>query len=77
MPLTPHASDDPEDYAYLWDGSEPGWILCKGKISDIPSIFNRVTRMMLVVEDSEEWRALADRMLEQGVPLLGGIPSKE
>ncbi|MEU6972939.1 hypothetical protein AB0A71_35540 [Kitasatospora aureofaciens] len=72
-----HATDDPEEYAYLWDGSEPGWILCTGKIVDIPTIFNRITRVMLVVEDNDEWRALTEVMLSHGVPLLDGFPPEE
>jgi len=65
------------EYAYLWDGSEPGWILCRGKIVDIPTIFNRITRMIVLMEDNDEWRAVTDNMLSHGVPLLDEIPPEE
>jgi hypothetical protein len=69
------ASNDP--FAYLWDGSEEGWILYPSQIADIPSIFNRITREFLLMEDEDEWRAVANRMLENGVPLLDAFPGKE
>ncbi|MFJ9777643.1 hypothetical protein ACIRVF_41460 [Kitasatospora sp. NPDC101157] len=72
-----HAAGDPEEYAYLWDGSEPGWILFRGKIVDIPTIFNRITREILLLEDEDEWRALTEVMRSHDVPLLDGFPAEE
>ncbi|WP_051826913.1 hypothetical protein [Kitasatospora aureofaciens] len=72
-----HAAGDLEEYAYLWDGSEPGWILFWGKIIDIPAIFNRITRHVLLMEDEDEWRALTEVMRSHGVPLLDGFPPEE
>ncbi|MFF2821306.1 hypothetical protein ACFVT9_38005, partial [Kitasatospora cineracea] len=51
-----------QEYDYLWNGREPGWVLYLSAASDIPVIFNRITRMALVVEDVKEWRALANSM---------------
>jgi hypothetical protein len=66
-----------EELAYLWDGSEPGWVLVRGKIAGIPMIFNRITCMALIMEDNDEWRAAAERMLAHDVPLLDRMPPKE
>ncbi|MFH9355587.1 hypothetical protein [Kitasatospora sp. NPDC017646] len=72
-----HTAGDLEEYAYLWDGSETGWILYWGKIVDIPTIFNRITREILLVEDEDEWRALAEVTRSRGVSVLDGFPPEE
>ncbi|MBD0691147.1 hypothetical protein [Streptomyces sp. CBMA123] len=75
--MTHRTAAELEGNSYLWDGSEPGWVLCRSKILDIPTIFNRITRMVLLVEDTDEWRAITDVMLSHGVPLLDALPPEE
>jgi hypothetical protein len=70
------SAQDVVDFAYLWDGSEPGWVLVHVN-ADEPeaepafSIFNELSHLgLLICEDDELWAAVIDRMRRQGVEII-------
>ena len=70
--------DDLADSAYLWDGSDPGWVLWRlGGADGRPpsfSIFNRITKLALVIEDDEEAQRVMDAMASNGVDVIDEYP---
>jgi len=69
---------DIERYRYLWDGSQPDWVLVRdpsppGGIDNL-EIFNLSTYMMFVVEDDKLSKALTARMRKEGVRVIDSIP---
>ena len=65
---------DAESFGYLWDGTEEGWVLVRGR--GLPTIFNRVTRMALVVEDDDLWASVVQQMIERGAEVLEELPRR-
>lgn len=65
-----------QGYEYLWNGEESDWILYRTAASDIPMIFNQITRMALVIEDVEEWRSLVAAMIDHGAVVLDKFPAE-
>jgi hypothetical protein len=71
-------SDEPnelDECAYLWDGSEPGWVLLKAHKLSGYSIFNRLRSAVLLVEDEALNTRLCERMKEAGCEVLDHLPS--
>ena len=60
------------DFAYLWDGSDPGWALVGGEGDR--AIVNLNTRHALIVEDDLVYRSVQRRMMEAGCPVLEAVP---
>jgi hypothetical protein len=61
-------------YSYLWDGSEPGWVLVK--ISDSKSgylPFNRQTSRAVCIEIDEDNLAVCQRMRAAGCEIVESI----
>jgi len=59
-----------EEYAYLWNGSEEGWVLLKAP--NLPggySIFNRKSSILLHV-DSEELNVLLCERMRDAILLM-------
>lgn len=62
-----------DDYKYLWDGSEPGWILCNlAKEGEEPRYFieNIITSVGLIIELEEEEKLVIDIMLKNNVKIV-------
>ena len=59
-----------EKYSYLWDGSESGWVVLKDKYKY--TIFNKETKMMLLVEDEDLNNRLAAYMILNGCEVITG-----
>jgi hypothetical protein len=58
-----------EDYSYLWDGSEPVWVLyVTGEDRYVP--YNEETQMALIIEDDDEFQQVTDRMKASGVRIV-------
>lgn len=56
-----------DDFVFLWDGSEPGWILLK--LSGAESsyvVFNTESRVAMNFDDAEAHAAVTARMIERG-----------
>ncbi len=71
---------DLDDFAYLWDGSEPGWVLWQlGEVeratTTATSIFNRITKMALVIEDDDLARDLIRQMKLNGAEVITEYPN--
>lgn len=70
--------DVANEYAFLWDGTESGWVVVKSAESSSGRyIFNLATRSMLLVEIDALNEELCDQMLRAGCALLEGIPEPE
>lgn len=67
-------------YSYLWDGTEPGWVLVlhhatQGESSeDTMSIYNELTRMALIIEDDTVAREIQSQMLAAGIRTISSVP---
>ncbi len=59
-----------ESFSYLWDGSEPGWIVLKDKYDY--TIFNKETQMALLMEDEDLNNRLAAMMILSGCEVVTG-----
>ena len=57
-----------DDYRYLWDGSQPGWVLLAAGDDYLP--YNQETRRALIIEDDDEFEQVVEKMLELGVPVV-------
>lgn len=69
-----------KSYEYLWDGSEPGWVLLRESNENGEEIgyavFNRRTAMMLIIEDNFDHAAVVEQMLKAKVDVLDQIPER-
>lgn len=64
-----------DSFSYLWDGSEPGWVLVKSTLSISGYwIFNLAVSASLDIHDERLVALLCERMIEAGCPILGGLP---
>jgi hypothetical protein len=61
-------------YAYLWDGSDQGWVLVRSRRSPLPTIFNAVSRTALTIEDDVVCLAVVEQMRRSGVEVLPDLP---
>lgn len=59
-------------YKYLWDGSEPEWVLLQLDTTTHGafSIFNRETKMVLVIEDNGVFEQVIAQMLNSDVEVI-------
>jgi hypothetical protein len=65
-----------DEYAYLWDGTAPDWVLVRTENSEAPVMpFNTRTRLALVIEDDGIREAVTRTMIEKNVPILDSLPS--
>ncbi|HAP75337.1 MAG TPA: hypothetical protein DCR14_04575 [Acidimicrobiaceae bacterium] len=66
-------------YSYLWDGSEPGWVIWQlpGRNDETGRrlIFNLVDHTALIIEDDELAEAVLAEMVEHGCPTITEPPS--
>ena len=64
------------DYQYLWDGTDPGWMLVSSDDRDAEAshvIYNKQRKMILMVDDAAASRAIVEQMLAKGVEILSEI----
>jgi hypothetical protein len=66
-----------EEYAYLWNGSEEGWVLLKAPdLHGGYCIFNRSSSALLHVESDVLNILLCERMREAGCDILDSLPNE-
>jgi hypothetical protein len=66
-----------EAYSYLWDGSQPGWVLLKAPALESGyCIFNVSSSTLLHVDDEELNTALCNAMIEAGRPIIDDLPGQ-
>lgn len=64
-----------ESYSYLWDGSQPGWVLLKAPALEVGyCIFNVSSSTMLHIDDEQLNTALCNSMIEAGCPMMDDLP---
>jgi hypothetical protein len=72
-------SDEPtslDEYAHIWDGSEPGWVLIKApKLEGGHVIFNRLRGVLLHVEDGSLNALLCERLKDGGCDVFDKLPN--
>ena len=54
-----------DEYRFLWDGTEPGWVLFLTGDTYLP--YNEETQMALVIEDDDELWQVTERMRAAGI----------
>lgn len=62
-----------QQYCYLWDGSEPYWVLlntAKDRIEGDYLIFNEQSQTAKIIEDDILSEAVIGRMLDAGVRVV-------
>jgi hypothetical protein len=67
-----------EEYKYLWDGSEPDWVLYYINPSESEdkaqfAIFNIQTRRALIIEDDYVSQAVITKMCDAGVRVIRSL----
>jgi hypothetical protein len=78
---SPGVSDEPDsldEFAHLWDGSEPGWMLWE--VPDKPGTYlpiNTLTRMAKIIEIDEINERVCQRMKESGCEVLKEPPKDQ
>lgn len=65
-----------DDYSYLWDGSEEGWVLISFTESTEPLIYNEMSHEALIIDDSELHREIVSIMVANGKELLSDMPPR-
>jgi hypothetical protein len=66
--------DDLEKYKYLWDGTDPGWVLVKApKLAGGFCIYNKQGRTILHVESKDLNVALCEQLRKKGVEILDQV----
>ena len=63
-----------EEFCYLWDGTDEGWVLARVDPTRLPAIFNRVTRQALIIDDDQLYARVIQRMIDHGVEVLERLP---
>lgn len=67
-----------KEYHYLWDGSEPGWVLLREPM--LPGGFcayHADNRTLLHIENDDVNAAVCLRMKQEGVEIIDAIPPGE
>ena len=66
-----------EEYAYLWNGSEEGWVLLKAPdLRGGYCIFNRRSSALLHIDDADLNMLLCERMRDAGCDVLDNLPKE-
>jgi hypothetical protein len=74
--VEPHrmtGTDETDEYRYLWDGSEDGWVVITSGLG-LGSIFNTETRMALLIEDNALYARVIELMRRHRCPFLDHFP---
>ena len=64
-------------YAYLWDGSDPGWALVRAPVLGGYCPTHKRTNAFLLIEDEKENAAVCERMLRLGCEILDELELKK
>jgi hypothetical protein len=62
-------------YSYLWDGSEPGWVLLS--VPDLLGgycVFHKTNQVICLIESDDVKEAVCKKMLEEGCEILDDLP---
>jgi hypothetical protein len=76
-------TNDIDKFRYLWDGSEPGWVLVRletetGRGPGDPAyIYNTRKRVALLIDDEELADRVRQKMLMENVLILDTVPPGE
>jgi hypothetical protein len=69
---------DLQKFSYLWDGTNPGWVLLRApNLRGGFCIYNKIGRSLLHVESSELNKVLCERLKEKGIEILEAVPPGE
>ena len=62
-------------FQYLWDGSQPGWVLLKAP--DLPGgycVFHKSGRILFHMENGELNQAICEKMKAHGCEIIDKVP---
>lgn len=62
-----------EDFSYLWDGTEAGWVLLRVEPTAPPLIFNQVSKNALIVENEDLCNGIVQAMRASGVREIASV----
>jgi hypothetical protein len=62
-----------DDYEYLWNRTDPNWVLLKVPNSDRHCVFNK-QGSILIIEDDELSEQVRKRMKDAGCEILETLP---
>jgi hypothetical protein len=60
-------------YSYLWDGSEPEWVLLSGPDGGY-CVFHKTNHVICIIESDDLNEAVCKKMLEEGCEILDDLP---
>lgn len=63
-----------DSFAYLWDGTDEGWVLIRTRQS-LPAIYNAARSRILIIEDDEVYANVVQQMLDHGKEILERLPN--
>jgi len=64
-----------DEYRFLWDGTDPGWVLIRDPVStDRHSIYNTLKQIAMLIEDDSIHAAVCARMMASGCEVLNDLP---
>ena len=69
------SKDELAEFAYLWDGSEPGWVVLRA--TDLLGgfmVFHKTNSTALLIESESLNEAVCKRMIENGCEILDEMP---
>jgi hypothetical protein len=72
MNQQPSTEEIVEHFRYLWDGSDPGWVMARASIEDesLVVIVHEPTNTDLTIEDDEAFEEIIRRMRAAGVRVI-------
>ena len=66
-------TDELSRFAYLWDGTQAGWVLVR--VKDRFLVVNKQGHMaLLICEDDSTYEAVCKRMIAEGCEILDEVP---
>lgn len=69
------SDDSLAELSYLWDGSDPGWVLLKAPdLQGGYCVFHKINRTLLLIERSSTNEAVCKKMKETGCEILEDLP---
>lgn len=69
-------SIDLKEWDFLWDGSEPGWVISNLGTDEHPrySFFNEIKNHVLLIEiEDDDYNYLIDTMIKKGMRIVKDV----
>jgi hypothetical protein len=60
-------------YSYLWDGSQPGWVLLRDSDGGY-CVYHKTNEVICLIESDDLNEVVCKKMLEEGCEILDDLP---